>query len=167
MPWRFWALSIICAVLPDADVIGFALGVNYEDMLGHRGLSHSLSFAVVCGVAVVWCAGRHLTRFGKPWWSLMLYFTVVTASHGVLDAMTNGGLGIAFFSPFDPTRYFFTWRPVQVAPISLAAFFSAWGIRIMLSEILYIWLPTVILCGLICLVRSVCTRQRAVIPPVC
>ena len=30
------------------------------------------------------------------WWSHVLYFFVVTASHGVLDAMTDGGRGIAF-----------------------------------------------------------------------
>jgi inner membrane protein len=29
------------------------------------------------------------------------------ASHGVLDALTNGGHGIAFFSPFLNERYFF------------------------------------------------------------
>lgn len=50
MPWRFWVLSVLCAVLPDADVIGFALGVKYGDLLGHRGLSHSLSVAFVLGV---------------------------------------------------------------------------------------------------------------------
>jgi hypothetical protein len=41
------------------------------------------------------------------------YFFVVTASHGALDAMTDGGLGIAFFAPFDNTRYFFPFRPIK------------------------------------------------------
>lgn len=160
MPWRFWVLSIICSVLPDADVIGFALGVDYDAVLGHRGLSHSVSFAVVCALVVVCLACRDRSRFGKPWWSLVLYFTTVTASHGVLDAMTNGGLGIAFWSPFDTARYFFAWRPVQVAPISISAFFSAWGLRIMLSEVLYIWLPTVVLYGLIRLGRGLSIMSR-------
>jgi inner membrane protein len=28
-PWSFWALVIGSAVLPDADVIGFAFGIDY------------------------------------------------------------------------------------------------------------------------------------------
>ena len=39
-----------------------------------------------------------------------LYLFLSTASHGVLDALTDGGLGVAFFSPFDQTRYFFPFR---------------------------------------------------------
>ena len=35
------------AVLPDADVAGFWLGVPYGDPLGHRGFSHSLPFAAL------------------------------------------------------------------------------------------------------------------------
>ena len=30
MPWYFWALSITCSILPDADVIGFAVGLPYD-----------------------------------------------------------------------------------------------------------------------------------------
>jgi inner membrane protein len=154
MPWHFWALSICCAVVPDADVIGFALGLSYEAMLGHRGLSHSLCFAGGLGVGTVWLFCRHVTRFSHSWWSLVLYFAMVTASHGVLDAMTNGGLGIAFFAPFDTSRYFFPWRPVRVSPISVTAFFSPWGLRILHSELLFIWLPTALLYLLVC-----CTRR--------
>jgi membrane-bound metal-dependent hydrolase YbcI (DUF457 family) len=51
-PARFWILSALCSVLPDADVLGFPLGIRYEDMLGHRGLSHSLAFALVLGCIV-------------------------------------------------------------------------------------------------------------------
>src|SRR5215831_7502105 len=48
--------------------------------------------------------------------ALFAYLFLATASHGVLDAMTNGGLGVAFFSPFDTTRYFLPWRPIRVSP---------------------------------------------------
>jgi len=62
------------------------------------------------------------------------------ASHGVLDAMTNGGLGLAFFAPFDNTRYFFPFRPIEVSPLSVDAFFSASGAAILTNEFLWIWL---------------------------
>jgi len=145
MPWHFWALSITCSILPDADVIGFVLGLPYKSLWGHRGLSHSLCFAFVLSLCVVSLAFRKHTAFSWPWWSYVLYFFVVTASHGVLDAMTNGGRGIAFLAPFDATRYFFPWRPVHVSPISIRAFFSARGRQILGSELVFIWLPTILL----------------------
>ena len=112
---------------------------------GHRGLSHSLCFAFVLSLCVVSLAFRERMVFSWPWWSHVLYFFVVTASHGVLDAMTDGGRGIAFFAPFDTTRYFFPWRPVRVSPISIGAFFSTWGLQILGTEIVFIWLPTTLL----------------------
>ncbi|MEM7351282.1 MAG: metal-dependent hydrolase [Acidobacteriota bacterium] len=144
MPPRFWVLSVCCAALPDADVVGFGLGIRYGDLLGHRGLSHALAFAVVVGVVVVSLAFRQERRFSRAWWALVAYFSIVTASHGVLDALTNGGLGVAFFSPLDPTRYFFPWRPIQVSPIGVGSFFSEWGLRVILSELVWIGLPCLV-----------------------
>lgn len=140
MPLRFWVLSILCSILPDADVIGFAFGIRYGDWLGHRGFSHSLLFALLVAGVIVWLAFRKLSE-GRSKAALIFYFFLVTASHGFLDALTNGGLGIAFFSPLDTTRYFFPYRPVEVSPIGLGAFFSSWGAAVMLSELLWIWLP--------------------------
>jgi inner membrane protein len=153
MPWHFWAWSITCAILPDADVIGFTLGLPYSSLWGHRGLSHSLCFAFVLSLCVVTLAFREHVAFSRPWWSHVLYFFVVTASHGVLDAMTNGGRGIAFFAPFDTTRYFFPWRPVRVSPISIRAFFSTWGLKILATELVFIWLPTTLACAAVRLYR--------------
>src|SRR6185503_7087508 len=84
-----------------------------------------------------------------PWtsarrWGLVAFFFAVTASHGVLDAMTDGGLGIAFFSPFENSRHFLPWRPLQVSPIG-AGFFSGEGVEVLLSEALWIALPCAIL----------------------
>jgi inner membrane protein len=33
--------------------------------------------------------------------------------------MTDGGLGVAFFSPIDQNRYFLPIRPIRVASMSL------------------------------------------------
>ena len=59
--------------------------------------------------------------------------------------MTNGGLGVAFFSPFDTTRYFFPVRPVLVSPIGVSEFFNAYGVRVLISEAVWIWLPSLAL----------------------
>ncbi|WBX74857.1 hypothetical protein PG913_00110 [Tenacibaculum pacificus] len=67
-----------------------------------------------------------------------------TASHAVLDALTTGGLGVAFFSPFDTTRYFFPWRPIKVSPIGVERFFGERGIKVLKSEFLWIGIPSVL-----------------------
>ena len=132
-------LGALCSVVPDLDVIGFPLGIQYGDLWGHRGLTHSVLFAaLLAGILVaVWYRGRPAVAMTR----LFLYFFLCTASHGVLDAMTDGGLGVAFFSPFDTTRYFFPVRPVLVSPIGLSEFFSAYGVRVLANEAAWIWLP--------------------------
>ena len=143
VPARFWLLSVLCAILPDADVLGFRFGVGYEDLLGHRGLSHSLVFALALSLVVSFLP---LPRVPRRWTRFLLfcYFFVVTASHGILDAMTDGGLGVAFFAPFDDTRYFFPFRPIKVSPIGLS-FFSARGLDVIWSEFLWVGIPGTII----------------------
>src|SRR5438105_549717 len=41
-PARFWIYGMACSMVPDVDVIGFRFGIRYGDMLGHRGLTHSI-----------------------------------------------------------------------------------------------------------------------------
>ena len=55
------------------------------------------------------------------------------ASHGVLDALTDGGSGVAFLAPFDDTRYFFPWRPIRVSPF-WGGFFTPRGLETVTSE---------------------------------
>lgn len=82
--------------------------------------------------------------FSRRWWFYLIYFSLLSASHGILDAFTNGGLGIALLSPFDATRYFFPWRPILVSPIGLEGFLSKWGLMTLKSELFWIWLPLII-----------------------
>jgi inner membrane protein len=154
MPLRFWVLSIVCTLLPDVDVVGFYLGVRYGDILGHRGFSHSLLFALLVAVVVTFAAFPAVRRFSRQWWLLAACFFWATASHGVLDAMTNGGFGTAFFSPLSNTRYFLPWRPLTVAPIGVRGFFSRWGWDVLMSELLWVWLPLTLLLVIVSRVRA-------------
>jgi len=45
------------------------------------------------------------------WWLLVGVFFGVMALHAGLDAMTDGGLGVAFFAPVDAGRW--TWSAVR------------------------------------------------------
>jgi inner membrane protein len=138
--WRELFLGALCSVVPDFDVIGLYVGIQYGDLWGHRGVTHSIMFAALLAASLVavWYRGKDM--FGMM--GLFLYFFLCTLSHGVPDAMTNGGLGVAFFSPFDTTRYFFPVRPVLVSPIGVSEFFGEYGVRILASEAIWIWLPS-------------------------
>jgi inner membrane protein len=146
-------LGVVCSVLPVLDVVGFRLGVPYGHVLGHRGLSHSIAFAVFLRASLA----RLLRLEAQPAQAsrLMLFgfLFLSTLSHGLLDALTSGGLGVAFFAPFEDRRYFFPWRPIRVSPISVSRFFSATGVRVLRSELQWVWLPTAVVAGLLTLLR--------------
>ena len=135
---RMLLFGILCAVLPDADVIGFRFGISYADAFGHRGFSHSFVFALLMG-----CIGFGVSPLFLRG-SRLMGFTVgflAVSSHILLDAMTNGGLGVAALWPFDQTRYFCDWRPIRVSPFGLKALLSQRGLAVMLSELRWVWAP--------------------------
>jgi inner membrane protein len=144
MSARFWALSVLCSVIPDADVIGFAFKIPYSNAFGHRGFFHSIVFGLLLGFFVVFVFFRKEEFFSRGWWVLAGYFSLLSASHGLLDALTDGGLGVALLAPFDNTRYFFPLTPIEVSPITLKDFFSEWGFGVLMSEFWWVWVPTTV-----------------------
>nr|AYM52585.1 inner membrane protein [Aetherobacter sp.] len=139
---RLWLVGAACTVAPDLDSIGFFLGVRYASLLGHRGLSHSLLFALTLALSL-----SPLCRRLSPRASLLAvvaFLFACTASHGMLDALTNGGLGVAFFSPLDEHRYFFPWRPIAVSPLSVSRFLAGRGLRVLASELKWVVLPSAV-----------------------
>lgn len=134
---RALLLGAICTVLPDIDVVGLWLGVPDDTPLGHRGLTHSIAFAAALSAALAMLAfprgTARLPVFG--------FLFLCSVSHGLFDAMTSGGSGIAFFAPFDETRYFLPWRPIRVSPLSVRRFIGRRGLAILASEAVWVWLP--------------------------
>jgi inner membrane protein len=149
---RVWVAGALCSVVPDVDVLGFPLGIHYGDFWGHRGLTHSLLFAALLAASVSIQAFRRLPG-ARPLW-IWSYLFLTTASHGLLDAMTDGGLGVAFFSPFNNERYFLPWRPIRVSPIGVGRFFTERGWTVLQSELLWIWVPSALLAALVWLLRQ-------------
>ena len=158
MPLRFWVFTATCAMLPDVDAIGFALGVDYDSMLGHRGLTHSIAFAVLVGLAVgMFAFGKRPSGPGRL--QLIVYFTLVTLSHPLLDALTNGGLGVALLAPFSAERYFFPFRPIEVSPIGMG-FFSARGLEVLTSEAIWVWAPAIVIYSAAKICRKLITATK-------
>ncbi|MEW4925350.1 metal-dependent hydrolase [Algibacter sp. 2305UL17-15] len=134
LKWLILA-AIFSTILPDFDVIGFRMDVPYESPLGHRGFSHSILFALLWSLLLMFTIGRK----HKVIWFLVIFLS--TLSHGLLDALTTGGEGVGFFIPFENSRYFFPWRVIKVSPLSIGSFFTEWGMQVIWSEIKYIFLP--------------------------
>jgi inner membrane protein len=155
MPPRFWILAVACSAGPDLDIGLHRYGVQYEDLWGHRGMTHSLLFAaVVAAVVVAWPLRKLAAPWSARWWALVGFFFALTASHGFMDAFTDGGLGIAFFSPFDPTRYFMPWTPLPVPQFGVRSLFTSYGVDVMLGEILWIWMPVGAIAAAVTLIRD-------------
>tara|TARA_R110000824_G_scaffold285265_1_gene473506 strand:+ start:805 stop:1314 length:510 start_codon:yes stop_codon:yes gene_type:complete len=129
------ATGVILAMLPDADVVGFGLGIDYADSWGHRGGSHSPVFAAV--TALFATALLRPERYGVA----AAFLFVSMASHGLLDMLTNGGLGVAIYWPFEAARHFAPLTPIAVSPIGISDFISARGIKVLYSEAIWIWIP--------------------------
>jgi inner membrane protein len=160
VPWWYWVLGAAISAAPDLDVIGFHFGIRYEDVMGHRGFSHSLLFAaLLAGLVTVAFTSQSQISCRR----LFLYLFLATASHGILDAMTNGGLGVAFFSPFSNTRFFLPFRPIKVSPIGIGRFFSARGLEVVRSEAMWLWLPSAVPFAVFTFVRRVGRRGAQLI----
>ena len=135
---RFWILSFICPSLPDLDVIGYYLGIPYAHVMGHRGITHSLFFALIMAILITIIFFRREKFSSKNNLLITTYFTLIIASHGLLDGFTNGGHGIAYFAPFINDRYFFSFNPLQVAVLNPK-------IDVLKNEFMWLWLPIIII----------------------
>ena len=136
IPRRLLEFGVIASILPDVDVAAFRFGIPYGSLFGHRGFTHSIFFALLVGVM--------FARFSKVGrerrWTVFCFTAFAAISHGLLDALTTGGLGVGFFAPFSSQRYFFPTEWIEVSPIG-AGFFSARGLTVLRSELLVVWLP--------------------------
>lgn len=143
--FRVGIICLICSVAPDIDALGFRLGIHYQHWLGHRGFSHSIVFAVAFALLAILFISEKST---KRRWLLFVVFFVSGLLHDILDAMTNGGLGVAFFSPFSDNRYFLPWQPIEVSPLSIKRFFTYRGYNVIKSEFIWVIIPSLFLMAL-------------------
>lgn len=126
------------SALPDADALLIGV-IPYNHPFGHRGFTHSLFFAAVIGVAAAFVFSKAAWASEISVWSLAFLFFIVIALHAFFDAMTDGGLGVAFFAPFSNYRYFMPWRPIPVAPLSFEGLLTQRGLRVIRYELLLFW----------------------------
>ncbi len=147
IPPRLLFAGIILAMLPDADVLSFKFGVAYGNVFGHRGFTHSLVFAFVVPLLCV-LIGRRWFRAGliRCW----LFLTVSLLSHSLLDSVTTGGKGVGWLWPWSDERFFAPWQVIKVAPFALSRYTTPYGHQVIISELMWVWLPGMVLMGMLC-----------------
>jgi inner membrane protein len=153
---RLLLAGVAAAMLPDLDVIGLKLGIAYAEDMGHRGVTHSLFFALIVGMVAYYLASWLKSPPGRA----AVFVFIAGLSHGLLDMCTNGGLGIAYLWPFSHERYFLPWRLIEVSPLTLDKVFSARGVQVMYSELRWVWLPCISFGIALAAARFVAARFR-------
>ncbi|MED5617693.1 metal-dependent hydrolase [Ideonella sp. BN130291] len=139
VPRRLLIAGVMASAVPDLDVLAFRFGVPYADAWGHRGASHSLAFALLLG-AVAWLGARALQATPR---TAFLFIAIATASHGLLDMLTNGGQGVALWWPLSSERLFFPWQVIEASPLSLRRLAGGRGLQVLVSELLWVWAAAV------------------------
>lgn len=146
---RLLVAGVVASMIPDLDVLAFRFHIAYADSFGHRGASHSLVFAALLALV----AGLFARPLKSTRRVAAVFVGLSAASHGVLDAFTNGGYGAALWWPFSSARVFAPWQVIEVSPLSLRRVFSARGWEVLQSELMWVWLPAMLLGALLVLVR--------------
>lgn len=137
---KLLVVAMVLSVIPDLDVIAFKLGIPYASQWGHRGFTHSLVFAASVSLFLMLFSKQLQSR---PW--IIFWFCFVSCtSHALLDAMTNGGLGVALYWPFNSERIFFPFTPIQVSPIGVSNFFTERGLAVIASELWWVLIPALV-----------------------
>ena len=136
-PRRTWALAAACTVAPDLDWFTGFLRFADGTSLSHRGMSHSLIAAVLIAVAAMLIGCRAHLRSPRHWACLLS----AAFSHGLLDACTFGGTGVAFLLPFSKARFVCVWQPIFVSPIPLSGRLLDWLLFSLGTELVWIGIP--------------------------
>lgn len=120
IPPRLLLAGVAIAMLPDADVLAFKLGVAYGHVFGHRGFTHSLLFAFALPTLAM-LFHRQFRASAATVWSFLL---VSLLSHSLLDSLTTGGKGVGWLWPWRDERFFAPWQVIRVAPFKLEAYLT-------------------------------------------
>ncbi len=147
---RFWVFAVVCATIQDVDYLWSWRVARWDSIYAHRGITHSIAFAVVlaAAVATLGFAGSYWRGFRLR---LFAAFVLVALSHGLLDSLTVYAGGVAFLAPFSAARFFFPWRPLAGPQAGWTEHISRAGrvAYVAGTELLCIWMPSLLFIGLL------------------
>jgi inner membrane protein len=138
---RLVLVAVILACWPDLDYVTLAFEVRPNELLGHRGITHSLFVAGVLAALSALFFFRALVIGTRAWWLVFAFLFGAAASHGLLDAMTSGDIGVALFAPLENGRHFLPVKLIASCPVGLDEYFGYWGLMTLANELLYVVVP--------------------------
>ena len=142
---RLLLAGVAASIVPDLDVYIS----HYWSAIAHRGITHTPVAAVLGALCAALIAPALRTTRIKAF----LFVFACLLSHPLLDMCTNGGSGIPLWWPVNDERYFFPWTPIEVSPLGIRRFFSERGMEVLSSEVVWVWVPAVIACALLRMMR--------------
>lgn len=134
----------ICGSIPDLDVVTYALEIRANEPLGHRGLFHSLPFALLVALVATAIVCRKLDKRSPAVRSIFVFLLASTAAHGLLDAVTQGEVGVALFAPFSDARLSSPVKLLAACPVGLTEYLGYFGLLSIANELLYAVIPVVL-----------------------
>ena len=138
MPRRLAVAAAIVAIAPDLDIVGRAFAVPHYALLGHRGISHSLSVAALLALLALPLLPRNWPR-----WSTLFLFAAA-ASHGLADMFTHGSKGIMLWWPLGDARYGWQLQPIEASGVLARSITSGSLPHILIAEAVWLLGPALI-----------------------
>lgn len=91
--------------IPDFDVFGACCNTDAQQLLVHRGITHSLFFVVLMSPLLGWLFSKLFKKADVSWkrWTLLFFLGMFT--HILIDSFTSYGTG--WFEPFSAYRVSF------------------------------------------------------------
>lgn len=95
----------LASMLPDVDVLGAFFLSDHEQLLFHRGITHSFLFVILFSIAAGWIISKIFIRNTLTWMNWTSLLLAGTLSHILIDSLTCYGTG--WFEPFSHSRVSF------------------------------------------------------------
>lgn len=122
----FWSAI---ATLPDLDFVLPDARTPDVSILDHRGVTHSVTFAI--GIGLIFALTAHLRGRSALRWGLA--GALVVASHGLLDLFGESTLGVQSLWPVSHDRFLVPWRILPNPPVG-PELLTASGLTILALE---------------------------------
>jgi inner membrane protein len=97
--------GILAHSLPDVDVVASFWLASADNLLAHRGITHSFLFAGIATLIISWVLTRRYHSKEVPFYKWVAFIGLAIFLHPILDSCNAYGTGL--FEPFSHQRFSF------------------------------------------------------------
>ncbi len=108
--------------VPDVDFVTTFFLHGAENVVAHRGITHSILFGLMATLFLTWLVKRAIHKTPLPWKNVLLLFAVNIFAHLFIDSFN--AYGVALLMPFSHHKYTMNVLFVADPLFSLAPFIS-------------------------------------------